>query len=54
MADYGHELRFGVIPNLASLPLRPPLMLARAAATRDIISGGRFELGLATGAQHSS
>ncbi|WSM09596.1 LLM class flavin-dependent oxidoreductase [Streptomyces sp. NBC_01716] len=26
-------------------------MVARTAATLDIISGGRFELGLATGAQ---
>ena len=43
--------RVTVFPNLANLPLRPPLILARAAATLDIISGGRFELGLATGAQ---
>lgn len=43
--------RVTVFPNLANLPLRPPLTLARAAATLDIVSGGRFELGLATGAQ---
>jgi alkanesulfonate monooxygenase SsuD/methylene tetrahydromethanopterin reductase-like flavin-dependent oxidoreductase (luciferase family) len=43
--------RVTVFPNLANLPLRPPLTLARAAATLDILSGGRFELGLATGAQ---
>jgi alkanesulfonate monooxygenase SsuD/methylene tetrahydromethanopterin reductase-like flavin-dependent oxidoreductase (luciferase family) len=43
--------RVTVFPNLANLPLRPPLILARAAATLDVISGGRFELGLATGAQ---
>jgi alkanesulfonate monooxygenase SsuD/methylene tetrahydromethanopterin reductase-like flavin-dependent oxidoreductase (luciferase family) len=43
--------RVTVFPNLANLPLRPPLTLARTAATLDIISGGRFELGLATGAQ---
>jgi len=43
--------RVTVFPNLANLPLHPPLALARAAATLDIISGGRFELGLATGAQ---
>jgi alkanesulfonate monooxygenase SsuD/methylene tetrahydromethanopterin reductase-like flavin-dependent oxidoreductase (luciferase family) len=43
--------RVTVFPNLANLPLRSPLTLARAAATLDIISGGRFELGLATGAQ---
>jgi alkanesulfonate monooxygenase SsuD/methylene tetrahydromethanopterin reductase-like flavin-dependent oxidoreductase (luciferase family) len=40
-----------VFPNLANLPLRPPLQLARAAATLDILSEGRFELGLGTGAQ---
>ena len=43
--------RVTLFPNLANLPLRPPLGLARAAATVDIVSGGRFELGLATGAQ---
>jgi alkanesulfonate monooxygenase SsuD/methylene tetrahydromethanopterin reductase-like flavin-dependent oxidoreductase (luciferase family) len=43
--------RVTLFPNLANLPRREPLMLARAAATLDIISGGRFELGLATGAQ---
>jgi alkanesulfonate monooxygenase SsuD/methylene tetrahydromethanopterin reductase-like flavin-dependent oxidoreductase (luciferase family) len=43
--------RVTLFPNLANLPLRPPLGLARAAATIDILSGGRFELGLATGAQ---
>ena len=43
--------RVTVFPNLANLPLRSPLTLARTAATLDIISGGRFELGLATGVQ---
>lgn len=43
--------RLTLFPNLANLPRREPLMLARAAATLDTISGGRFELGLATGAQ---
>jgi alkanesulfonate monooxygenase SsuD/methylene tetrahydromethanopterin reductase-like flavin-dependent oxidoreductase (luciferase family) len=36
--------------NVASLPLRPPAMLARASASLDILSGGRFELGLGAGA----
>lgn len=43
--------RVTVMPNMANLPLRPPATLARTAATLDILSGGRFELGLATGAQ---
>jgi alkanesulfonate monooxygenase SsuD/methylene tetrahydromethanopterin reductase-like flavin-dependent oxidoreductase (luciferase family) len=40
-----------VAPNLANLPRRPPTTLARTAATLDIASGGRFELGVAPGSQ---
>lgn len=43
--------RVRVFANLFNLPLRPPPVLARTAVTLDIISGGRFELGLAPGAQ---
>jgi alkanesulfonate monooxygenase SsuD/methylene tetrahydromethanopterin reductase-like flavin-dependent oxidoreductase (luciferase family) len=42
--------RVRVFPNVANLPLRPPAMLARAAASLDILSGGRAELGLGAGA----
>jgi alkanesulfonate monooxygenase SsuD/methylene tetrahydromethanopterin reductase-like flavin-dependent oxidoreductase (luciferase family) len=42
------RLRF--FPDVASLPLRPPAMLAKSAAAIDLMSGGRFELGLGAGA----
>lgn len=42
--------RISVFPDVASLPLRPPAMLAKAAASLDLLSGGRFELGLGAGA----
>jgi alkanesulfonate monooxygenase SsuD/methylene tetrahydromethanopterin reductase-like flavin-dependent oxidoreductase (luciferase family) len=42
--------RIGLFPDVASLPLRPPAMLAKAAASIDLLSGGRFELGLGAGA----
>ncbi|SEM39606.1 LLM class flavin-dependent oxidoreductase [Nonomuraea pusilla] len=35
--------------NVVNLPLRPPAVLARAAASLDLLSGGRFELGLGAG-----
>ena len=42
--------RITVFPNVANLPLRPPAVLARAAATLDVLSEGRVELGLGAGA----
>jgi alkanesulfonate monooxygenase SsuD/methylene tetrahydromethanopterin reductase-like flavin-dependent oxidoreductase (luciferase family) len=45
-----HTNRASVFPDVANLPLRPPRMLAKHAATLDVLSGGRFELGLGAGA----
>lgn len=39
-----------VSANVLNLPLRPPAVTARAAASLDLLSGGRFELGLGAGA----
>src|SRR6202165_3146524 len=41
--------RVSVFPDVANLPLRPPAMLAKAAASLDLLSGGRVELGLGAG-----
>jgi alkanesulfonate monooxygenase SsuD/methylene tetrahydromethanopterin reductase-like flavin-dependent oxidoreductase (luciferase family) len=43
--------RIGVYPNVANLPLRPPALLAKAAASLDRLAPGRVALGL--GAGHS-
>ena len=41
--------RIKVTTNVANLPLRHPVVLARSVATLDIITGGRVELGLGAG-----
>jgi alkanesulfonate monooxygenase SsuD/methylene tetrahydromethanopterin reductase-like flavin-dependent oxidoreductase (luciferase family) len=42
------RLRF--FPDVASLPMRSPSMLAKAAASLDVMGDGRFELGIGAGA----
>jgi alkanesulfonate monooxygenase SsuD/methylene tetrahydromethanopterin reductase-like flavin-dependent oxidoreductase (luciferase family) len=42
--------RIRLFPDVANLPLRHPAMLAQHAATLDVLSGGRFDLGLGAGA----
>jgi alkanesulfonate monooxygenase SsuD/methylene tetrahydromethanopterin reductase-like flavin-dependent oxidoreductase (luciferase family) len=50
----GHLLartaRIRLLPAVANLLLRPPAMMAKAAASLDLLSDGRFELGLGAGA----
>src|SRR5215213_476664 len=48
LAARTERIRF--FPDVANLPLRPPAVMAKAAATIDLLSGGRFELGLGAGA----
>jgi alkanesulfonate monooxygenase SsuD/methylene tetrahydromethanopterin reductase-like flavin-dependent oxidoreductase (luciferase family) len=42
--------RIRLFPDVANVPLRPPAVLAKAAASLDRLSGGRIELGLGAGA----
>src|SRR6059058_3260812 len=48
LAARTERIRF--FPDVANLPLRSPAVMAKAAATIDLLSNGRFELGLGAGA----
>src|SRR5919202_6725651 len=48
LAARTQRVRF--FPAVANLPLRPPAMLAKAAASLDVLSRGRVEMGLGAGA----
>ncbi|CAM02141.1 luciferase-like monooxygenase [Saccharopolyspora erythraea NRRL 2338] len=54
MSLIGHLLaatrHLRVFPDVANLPLRTPALLAKQAASLDLLSDGRFELGLGAGA----
>lgn len=41
--------RIRIAPNVLNLPLRPPAVVARSAASLDLLSGGRFDLALGAG-----
>src|SRR3982074_745997 len=46
----GQTEQIRVFQDVGNLPLRPPAVFAKAAATLDVLSGGRFEAGLGAGA----
>lgn len=46
----GRTDRIRFFPDVANLPLRAPALLGKAAASLDVLTGGRVELGLGAGA----
>jgi alkanesulfonate monooxygenase SsuD/methylene tetrahydromethanopterin reductase-like flavin-dependent oxidoreductase (luciferase family) len=45
----GRTSRVRFFPDVVNLGLRPPAMLAKSAASLDVLTGGRVELGLGAG-----
>jgi alkanesulfonate monooxygenase SsuD/methylene tetrahydromethanopterin reductase-like flavin-dependent oxidoreductase (luciferase family) len=45
----GRTERVRLLPDVVNLPLRPPAVLAKSAASLDVLSGGRIELGIGAG-----
>lgn len=45
----GATSRVALFPDVVNLTLRPPAVLAKSAASLDVLSGGRVELGLGAG-----
>jgi alkanesulfonate monooxygenase SsuD/methylene tetrahydromethanopterin reductase-like flavin-dependent oxidoreductase (luciferase family) len=46
----GRTERVRFVPDVLNLPLRSPAVVAKSAASLDLLSGGRVELGLGAGA----
>jgi alkanesulfonate monooxygenase SsuD/methylene tetrahydromethanopterin reductase-like flavin-dependent oxidoreductase (luciferase family) len=46
----GKTERVRLVPDVINLPLRLPTLLAKSAASLDVLSGGRVELGIGAGA----
>lgn len=45
----GYTNKVNLLPLVASTPFRNPALMAKIAATIDVISGGRFQLGIGAG-----
>ena len=46
----GRTSRVRLVPDVINLPLRNPALLAKSAASLDLLTGGRVELGVGAGA----